>query len=168
MNATNRQNNTPIHEACCSGNYECAKYLLEDCHADPSIRNNFGMRARDLVRADAHFTALFDKYYKQNNLAIEATQAMPKLPQQPVFDFNTSHMGADALNISCTYREKKSGRAAKSAAGAGRVGDSKRVVLFRTSMTEVEKAQVSSLAEKMRIQVAKEMNNNGDWILFIF
>lgn len=150
-----------MHEACISKNYEGAKYLLEVCHANPSIRNDYGLRPRDIIRDSPKFLALFDNYYKEHDIAVEATQIAQSRPTNDT----SNHMGADDLNISCTYRERaKSSRAPKV---RSTLGENKKVVLFRTSMTETEKAQLGLLAEKLRIQVVKDMGNNG-WIHNLF
>lgn len=145
VNVLNNQNNTPLHEACCSGSYECVKYLLESCHANPTIRNKFGMRAKELVKENARFIALFDRIAHQPDV-VEQTHG-------PV-DLNESHMGVDSLNISCTYRGRKSGRVSKGAR-------EKRVLLFGTGMSDIDKVHLHELATQMNIQIAKEMNNNG-------
>lgn len=82
---------------------------------------------------------------KNENIVIDSTQE----PEEA--EPGNNHLSG--LNISSTYR----GRRTKASAHQ----QPKRVLMFGTGMNEQEKTRLSQLAAKLKLQVAKEMNNNG-------
>ncbi len=90
---------------------------------------------------------LFDQY-KLNNESnnIELSQSQ--------FNISTN---IDDLNISCTFSKlAKKGRTNKNV---------KKVTLYGSGMTNEERSKFISLANKLNLSIAKEMNNNGLFIL---
>lgn len=153
MNAQGYQKNTPLHEAALNLKYDFIEYLLSHSAANANARNEFGITPKDLVKTEPKFVALFEKYSHQDVINESQTQA---LQQSQIIDLDTTNghlMGADQLNISSTYRSRSRGGAKSGAA--------KRLLLFGTGMNEAEKQRLNQLAAKLRLQVAKEMNNNG-------
>ena len=89
VNSFGYQKNTPLHEAVINQHYECVKYLLEVKHADQTIRNEYGILARDIAKnnKDKNYINLFNqttgenKYQKVDN-SIEndlTSQSQPDL-----------------------------------------------------------------------------------------
>lgn len=159
MNALGYQNNTPLHEAALNKRYECVKFLLER-GANPSIKNEFGIFAKDLVKTDKNFVDLFNEYtnntaqLSQMNCAVDNNNE----PLDPLNESDVCNRSQfDEFNMSHTYRNKKS---------KGKT--QKKILIFGTGMKDEEKILLSDLASKLKIQIAKEMNNNGSFIYLFF
>lgn len=147
INAQGNHKNTPLHEATIAQKFDCVEYLLQS-GANSSLKNEHGILARDLVKNIKKFTDLFDKYKLDNesNNVLELSQSQ----------FNVS-TNVDDLNISCTFSKlAKKSRTNKSV---------KKVTLYGSGMSNEDRSKFASLASKLNLSVAKEMNNNG--FLFI-
>jgi ankyrin repeat protein len=133
--------NTPLHEASLAQKIDCVKFLLE-AGANPSIRNERGIVAKDFVKNMKNFESLFAQFAKNSH---ETGSTSLDLNQSQYSSTST-----DDLNISCTYGKMKRGRKTI-----------KKVTLFCTSMSPDDKIRVANMATKMNILVAKEMNATG-------
>lgn len=126
INSLGYQNNTPLHEAALNKRFECVKYLLES-GANQTIRNEFGVLAKDFIINFPEFVELFSK-----NKNTETKESI------------------EDLNVSCSSSQRKTKGKAQ-----------KKIVLFGTGMKEGDKSRLASLASKLNVQLAKEMNPNG-------
>ena len=142
INAVNNQNNSPLHEATLNKRYECVKYLLEN-GADQSLRNHFGFLAKDYLRnkpEHKNILDLFDEEIPSDTRQVE-----------PLVDLNQSDIA-----MSSSYRENRRSRTKP-----------KKNILFGTGMSDLDKIKLSSLASKLNLQIATEMNDNGLYFLKI-
>jgi hypothetical protein len=151
VNEFGYQKNTPLHEAALNKKYEYVKYLLEN-HANATLKNEFGMHAKDLVNNDIKFVNLFNKYPSTN--LNSSQKAENTTTDQGESALSTSGRNED-FNITCTYRGRKSKLKAQ-----------KKMLIIGTSMDDSDKTRLNNLAAKLKVQMAKEMNNNGGYFGF--
>lgn len=152
LNSLGYQKNTPLHEAVINQNYECVKYLIEK-NADQTIRNEYGILARDIAKnnKDKNYLELFNENQVQiENVSVASQRA------DSSNDFELSSQSQIDLNASCVTGNRRGSK--KSAA--------KKVVIFGTGMNEEDKVKMNKLAAKLKIQVAKELKNNVTHIIF--
>ena len=148
---------TPLHEACNQGNLEIVRLLIE---------NNADMNALGYQNnTPLHEAALNTKYdcckyllemgankSIRNQFGVLASDFVKNSPEF-VKLFNSfeneeailneeEHLDHSVLNTSKTSTQKK--------------------ILFGTGMNEEGKNKLKSLAEKLKLNVAKEMSNSGN------
>ena len=144
INSLGYQKNTPLHEAVINQNFECVKYLIEK-NADQTIRNEYGILARDIAKKDNNYLELFNDIQSEN-FSVASQRA------DNTNELDVSSQSQFDLNVSCitsgTNRRIKKNTV-------------KKVVIFGTGMNDEDKIKMNKLAAKLNIQVAKELKNNG-------
>ncbi len=148
INSLGYLKNTPLHEAVINLNYDCVKYLIEN-NADQTIRNEHGIKARDIAKnnKDKDYLSLFSK---NNNDA--SNNSSQRIIENDLFSQSQQQID---LNSSCVTGVSRSSR------NGSKKNAAKKIILFGTGMSEEEKIKLNSLASKLNLQVAKELKNNG-------
>ncbi len=154
---------TPLHEACNQGNLEIVKILIE---------NNANMNALGYQNnTPLHEAALNSKYdcckyllemgankSMRNQFGVLASDFV-KNTTEFVKLFNSFESEDTILNED-EYLDQSALNTSKSS--------NQKKILFGTGMNEEGKNKLKSLAEKLKLNVAKEMSNNGNFEVNIF
>ena len=136
INAFGYQNNTPLHEATLNKKRECVKYLIER-GADLTLRNAFGILAKDFVKNCKDYQKIFDH---ETNACQNSQQQQANVPTQADLPMSS---------FAKKYQPKN-----------------KKILLFGTGMDEAAKSRLAQLASKLNLQVSKEINKNGIYIYY--
>ncbi len=139
IDALGYQNNTPLHEATLNKKLECVKFLIAN-GANQNIRNIFGILAKDFVKNTKEFQEVFNGKLEINPIM---SQRVYEIKEVQLVNLATQ------LDMSSTFSKKTRPKAGK------------KILVFGTGMDDSGKKKLADLANKLNIQVAKSMNNNG-------
>jgi hypothetical protein len=140
IDALGYQNNTPLHEAALNKKLECVKFLIAN-GANQSIRNIFGILAKDFVKNSKEFHGVFGGKLELNPIM---SQRVNEIKEVQLVN------SATQLDMPATFATKRTRPKAE-----------KKILIFGTGMDDTGKKQLTDLAKMFNIQVAKSMNNNG-------
>ena len=147
LNASSSNGNTALHEAAINEKLEICKYLLES-GANPTLRNNFGMSARDIAKKSACLNKPFERSYALHKKK-EKTRA-----HHPMANYSDGSILADDLDTSMRPSRKASTSSTRSR-------NEKKFVVFGTGMEPQSKLKLAELAQRLSFEVAKEFGDNG-------
>jgi hypothetical protein len=130
--------------------------LLEN-GANPFIKNEFGISAKDLVKNNAALVKIIDDYAANT---IEAPHANSQLANESEpNDFMRSQF-SQAQNTTIDLNTSIGQKRGRARGGAKTI--LRKALLFGTGMSDSDKTKLNSLASKLSINVGKEMTDHGN------
>ena len=164
VNASGYQNNTPLHEAALNNHHDAVEFLLQN-GADAHKRNSFGVTPLELAK-DELVLEMFKKHASTASTT-NTGAAVASTSKQHCVDSNddNEHLQRSQFDTTVTIKSEPIPSTSSIAAtngGRSRKQAPKKVLLFGTGMSAEQKALLNSLANQLKIKVAKEMSPNGE------